>query len=49
MRAGRLSTRCRCLTISSVGIITTWKGTIKVARIAMKATCEPGNRSRAKA
>src|SRR3954447_9762208 len=49
MRAGRVSTSPRCFTISSVGIISTWNGTISVARIARKAIERPGKRMRANA
>jgi hypothetical protein len=35
--------------MSRVGIITTWNGTMRVARIPMKATRDPGKRSRANA
>ena len=44
-----LSISPMCRTIRKVGIITTWNGTISVARSRMKSTFEPKNRSRAKA
>src|SRR3954447_12367528 len=47
--AGRVLTSPRCFTMSNVGIIRTWNGTIKVARMARKATERPGKRSRANA
>src|SRR3954453_21316511 len=49
MRAGRVSTSPRCFTISNVGIISTWKGTIRVAKIARNAIERPGQRMGANA
>ena len=47
--AGSVSTRPRPRTISSVGTITTWNGTISVARITRNRAPLPKKRMRARA
>ena len=49
INAGSESTRPRPRTISRVGTITTWNGTIRVARITRKRAPLPKNRMRASA
>ena len=49
MSAPSVSTIPRPRTMRSVGIITTWKGTMSVARISMKATLRPTKRILARA
>ena len=49
MSAPSVSTSPKAAHDRSVGIITTWKGTMSVARISMKATLRPTKRILARA